>query len=418
MTGRRLVVCFDGTWNDPDKGAKPTNVVKMVRAVRAITQDGVSQVVFYDKGVGTAGGTDALFGGAFGAGLLTNVIDGYRFLANNYEDGDEIYVFGFSRGAFTARSLAGLIGLGGLLHPAKLGGGLRELVDVYKDETLDATGKRVKADGLKIGPRHRVRIACVGVWDTVGSLGVPGDIGNTFKKKKYYFHDVQLGADVDVALHAAAIDEKRGPFAPTLWVSKDGRPTRDDQTVEQVWFSGVHSNVGGSYADATLSDIAFDWMVQRVTAHTKLDLDWQPSDATASRNAGGIGIDSRTWMYTVSRGFPYQRVINGHIPPGQGFGGWFRKTFPKFDRRNIPPNGLKTINEALHVSAIDRWKLDSVPHDCRDPNASTVVPYRPVNLAAALAQSRDAGRIPVIGWDGRRLSEGEAVAIWPAGPYA
>jgi uncharacterized protein (DUF2235 family) len=100
---RRFVICFDGTWNAPSKTAKPTNVVNMVRAVRTRGNDGWSQIVFYDKGVGSAGGADALLGGLFGYGLTENMIDGYRFLANNFEPGDEIYVFGFSRGAYTAR---------------------------------------------------------------------------------------------------------------------------------------------------------------------------------------------------------------------------------------------------------------------------------------------------------------------------
>lgn len=116
MAQRRFIVCFDGTWNTPDKGENPTNVVKMVRAVRNLAGD-VSQVTFYDKGVGTGGPVNKITGGAMGEGLTANMVDGYRFLANNYEDGDEIYTFGFSRGAYTARSLVGFLGLAGLISP-------------------------------------------------------------------------------------------------------------------------------------------------------------------------------------------------------------------------------------------------------------------------------------------------------------
>lgn len=141
MALRRLVVCFDGTWNTPDKGDVPTNVVGMVRAVRALDDGGVSQIVFYDKGVGTTNRIDSILGGAFGTGLLENVLDGYRFVANNYEPGDEIFIFGFSRGAYTARSLAGLIGLAGLLNPVDLGRRLQTVVETYRDKTLDHNKK-------------------------------------------------------------------------------------------------------------------------------------------------------------------------------------------------------------------------------------------------------------------------------------
>ena len=132
---KRLVVCLDGTWNEPDNGEKPTNVVKLMRAVRPSTRGPrgttVPQVVFYDPGVGTGGALDKITGGAFGEGLGENVRDGYRFLANNYEAADEIYLFGFSRGAFTARSLAGFIGRVGLASKARLDT-LKVLWDYYR----------------------------------------------------------------------------------------------------------------------------------------------------------------------------------------------------------------------------------------------------------------------------------------------
>jgi len=120
MPTSRLIVCFDGTWNTPDQAGNPTNVVKILRAITARGGD-KTQIVFYDKGVGTGGFTDKILGGASGKGLTENMIDGYRFLANNYQDGDELYIFGFSRGAYTARALAGLIHFAGLLTPSHLG---------------------------------------------------------------------------------------------------------------------------------------------------------------------------------------------------------------------------------------------------------------------------------------------------------
>lgn len=415
MEKRRFVVCFDGTWNTPDKGAKPTNVVKMVRAVRSRGDDGASQLVFYDKGVGSGRGLDKYLGGIFGLGLTENVVDGYRFVANNYEPGDEIYIFGFSRGAYTARSLAGLIGLAGILTPANLGSDLAKAIDIYREKDIGRAEKLRRIDALGFEQRRPARIRCVGVWDTVGSLGIPGDRGRTFLGGKYYFHDVELGDYVDVALHAVAVDEKRSAFSPTLWVSEDGRPLGDGQTVEQVWFAGAHSNVGGSYRDSTLSDITFDWMVKRVMAHTGLSL-FNP-DATSPdlRNSAARSIDSRSALYFVSSRFPYQRIINGCVPDGGGFGEWFRRTFPSHDRRNIPPDGLKTVNERLHVSVLERWRHEKVPHDCKTDGDVRKVPYRPETLAAVI-EGHHAGScdIPVVGWDGNILTAEEAAKVWPS----
>jgi hypothetical protein len=252
------------------------------------------------------------------------------------------------------------------------------------------------------------------VWDTVGSLGIPGDLGHLLQSAgKFYFHDVQLGAHIDVALHAVAIDEKRAAFSPTLWVSKTGQAA-EPQRVEQVWFAGVHSNVGGSYSDSGLSDIAFDWMARRVQAHTKLALDAGYLSGELQPNASGKGIDSRSLMYTGSRAYPYQRVINREIPRGDGVGEWFRSTFRKFDRRNIPPDGLLTVSEALHVSTLERWRQDAVPHDCSEDGSCRPQPYRPVNLAAVVTAHHAGRDMPVVGWDGNVMDA--ASVNWPPLP--
>lgn len=397
MSGRRLVVFFDGTWNTPDNGEKPTNVVNLLRAVPSVA-DGVSQVSFYDKGVGTGGLLDKAFGGAFAVGLTENMIDGYRFLANNYADGDEIYIFGFSRGAFTARSLAGFVCLAGLFSPLHLGGDLKAAVDIYKNDSYDAGRKRSEIEALGASRFEDVKIDCVGVWDTVGSLGIPGDLGRRFSRKHYY-HDVQLSDGIKVALHAVGIDEKRSFFPPTLWVADPTDSLPEDRVVEQVWFPGVHSNVGGSYNDARLSDTALDWMIKRVTMHTNLVVCPDYVAAAVAPDAQGDGMESRTIpLYGGSRFYPYQRLIGQCVPEGSGPGDRFRERFPKYDRRNIPPHGLKPINEAIHVSALERWG-QPVVHDGK-PNTS----YEPENLAAAIRHARQGGDMPVVGWDGERIA--------------
>lgn len=405
----RLVVCFDGTWNTPDKGVEPTNVVHMVRAVRSRDDDGTPQLVFYDKGIGSAGGTDRITGGGFGKGLTENVLDGYRFLANNHAPGDEIYIFGFSRGAYTARSLAGLLGLAGLLPPRSLGRGLDAVMAIYRRPDVDRAARQAEIEGLGLGDRRAAPIRCVGVWDTVGSLGIPGDIGRGLKK--HYFHDVELGANIDLGLHAVALDEKRAAFSPTLWVTPDGAPVRSDQTIEQVWFPGVHSNVGGSYPDPGLSDIAMDWMARRVDALTCLALDRSALRPVGPENAAARAVESRSLLYKGSVLYPYQRLINGEVPAYEGFGAWFRRTFPKLDRRNIPPAGLQTVNEALHVSVLERWQREAVPHDCPADAPCPERPYRPINLAAAIRAHHEDRTMPVVDWDGEPVSGRDP---WPS----
>lgn len=405
MAKRRLIVFFDGTWNTPDKGSEITNVVKLLRAIPARDGD-ISQICYYDRGVGTGDFTDRIIGGASGKGLTENVIDGYRFLGNNYAPGDEIYIFGFSRGAYTARSLAGFIGITGMHKPSSLGWPLEEVIKVCHCD-MDRDAKRAAIDDLKADAFADVQIRCVGVWDTVGSLGIPGDFGRKFYLKPYLFPDVELGEIVDVALHGVAIDEKRSAFSPTLWVSADGKPTREGQIVEQVWLPGVHSNIGGSYADSGLSDIALDWMVKRIEKHTDLVVDKDYLAGICAPNSAGIGYESRSNTYFSSRMYPYQRLINQTAPDGKGFGEWFRQKFEDADRRNLVPEGLMTINEMLHVSALERWKLDSVLHDAKHDKDKPVA-YRPSNLQAVITQRN----VPVVDSNGDLILP--ELVPWPA----
>tara|TARA_R110000782_G_scaffold2557_4_gene9853 strand:- start:56 stop:1273 length:1218 start_codon:yes stop_codon:yes gene_type:complete len=397
MHPRRLIVCFDGTWNTPDNGSNPTNVVKLLRSIKSRDGD-VSQIVFYDKGVGTGGFTDRIAGGASGAGLTENVIDGYRFLGNNYEPGDEIYIFGFSRGAYTARSLGGLISLAGVVGPAHLGSDLKKIIGIYRDEKTDGDERKSRIAALNLGQCHDARIRCIGVWDTVGSLGIPGDIGRNLLPGAYHFNDTMLSPKVDVALHAIAIDEKRSAFSPTMWVRQKEASQPENQIVEQVWFSGVHSNIGGSYKDAGLSDIALDWMVKRVTKHTDLEIDQAYLERVCQPDIEGIGYESRTTLYLGSKAFPYQRLLNQTILDGSGFGEWFRRKFKKYDRRSIIPADTLTINEALHISALERRKCPAVAHDCSE-GAVEKTRYRPVNLEAVVK----ARAMAVVDWQGERI---------------
>lgn len=259
---KRIVVCADGTWNRPEKDlAKdfPTNVLRMARAIDPRGSDGITQQVFYDWGIGSY--YEQVLGGATGKGLNKNIMDDYRYIVQNYQPGDEIFLFGFSRGAYTVRSLSGLIYNCGILKrpDARL---IEEAFEHYKKPGYSYAPDGEKSIAFREAHSHKSRnIKFVGVWDTVGALGIPiSFLGLLDKKDEFY--DTKIGPNVDIARHAMAIDEVRSDFEPTIW------DPREKLDLKQVWFAGVHSNIGGSYAPdkqtgGLLSDIPLQWMMQQ-----------------------------------------------------------------------------------------------------------------------------------------------------------
>lgn len=264
---KRLIVCCDGTWNRADQAKDgkpcPTNVVKT--AYRAAKRDhadaSVPQVTYYSQGVGTGNSVDRYTGGAFGHGLDDNLFDAYRFLVANYEPGDDVFLFGFSRGAFTARSLGGMVRNCGILKRTSVDK-YPEALDLYRDREHapdDETARRFRGEH-SILEDENVPIRFIGVWDTVGALGIPVRGLRSLTRGKYQFHDVQLSSTVAEACHALAVDERRAPFEPSLWFQKPEH-REAGQKVEQRWFCGVHSDVGGGYAETHHSDLALEWML-------------------------------------------------------------------------------------------------------------------------------------------------------------
>ncbi len=257
---KRLVICCDGTWNTPEMES-PTNVVRLAANVLPRGADGSPQLLYYDEGVGTGGWLDKVVGGAFGEGLDVNVREAYRFVANNYEDGDEIYLFGFSRGAYTVRSVAGMLGYAGVLARDQLTW-VAEAYELYREEKSSG-GKKAVAFRQRHGTEVP-RIALLGCWDTVGALGIPDKLPGVALdrafKRRYRWLDDKVGPHVENAVHALAIEERRAEFAPTLMHSE--LPT---QTVRQVWFAGDHGCVGGGTEHKEpLSRIALEWMIGEV----------------------------------------------------------------------------------------------------------------------------------------------------------
>ncbi len=282
MLKKRLAVFLDGTWNTPESA---TSVHRLYEStVNGIAPDGMEQRTFYRTGVGTKW-SEKIRGGAFGAGLSKNVLAAYRWLAENYADGDEIYLFGFSRGAYTARSLGGVIVNCGLLRngatmtPDNIYDRYRagKAVDpIYRLEFLQSTGERALDDAEKqlLTDSRRVKVHVLGVWDTVGALGVPWTSAPLVGKKQFYFHNTNPSTIYNHCYHALAVDEHRGPYKPTFWTrftpeSKD--PATDPHTpppnIEQRWFVGAHSNVGGGYKEDRLCTLPLAWMQRKAADH-------------------------------------------------------------------------------------------------------------------------------------------------------
>lgn len=260
---KRLVVCCDGTWDTAEQPYK-TNVTKVAESVRPGLADGKDQRVYYGSGVGTRR-FERYRGGAFGEGLSENVMDAYRFLVGTYEPGDELFFFGFSRGAFTARSLAGLVRNSGILRQGEAGR-IKEAWTLYRDRNEQPGG--AAATAFRRSYAHETEIHFIGVWDTVGALGIPPlgprwtkPLANLFDRR-YAFHDTQLSSWVKGAFQALAIDETRSPFEPTLWHQQPGA-AQQGQELKQNWFSGVHTDIGGGYKESGLSDITLMWIVDQ-----------------------------------------------------------------------------------------------------------------------------------------------------------
>ncbi|KKC31895.1 phospholipase effector Tle1 domain-containing protein [Devosia psychrophila] len=343
---KRLVLCFDGSWNRLD-APHPTNVLLTAESVMPMADKSVGQITFYDEGVGSEDG-DAFVGGVFGAGLVKNLSDGYRFLIFNYSPGDEIFVFGFSRGAYTARSFIGLLSTCGILH-RQHARRANEAVDLYKrrriselfqEEVLrfrsecsphicvsdreDAWRTNHVAQYRK-GSSPLLKVKYLGVWDTVGALGIPRYfvLANAINRI-HQFHDVSLSPIVEQARHAVAIDEQKVDFEPTLWenlrelnLDRHANPESADAPYQQMWFPGRHGSVGGGGERRGLSDLALEWIWDGAR-QAGLDLDASPQSHLArlrsSHRENLINRDKQAGFNPV--GFVLDRLPTAARQPG------------------------------------------------------------------------------------------------------
>lgn len=294
---KRLVLCFDGTWNTPED---QTNVSRLYAAIADVYGGCQGQLKFYDTGVGTMTGS-RLTGGALGWGLDENILQGYCWLINEFlpfagvpraepeadgevfDVGPDILIVGFSRGAYTARSLAGLINRCGLPRKELFAGERNRITgkvddrantksrlvqqawDLYRLRFPKGTEGRLQPPCVAYRQQHcwNVKVKMLGVWDTVGALGVPAFSNSPLARAKYGFYDTSLGRVIECAYHAVAIDEQRQDYQVTLWEAKHPVGTRE---VEQRWFPGAHANVGGGYQDDLLPDPPLKWIAEKALA--------------------------------------------------------------------------------------------------------------------------------------------------------
>lgn len=350
---KRIALFLDGTWNNVNDN---TNVWRL-KSLCAKTPE---QRVYYSAGVGTQSG-EKLSGGMFGVGINEEVTNAYEWLIENYEDGAQLFIFGFSRGAFTARSLAGFISKCGLLKPGSPVS-LKQMFERYRKGTASTVRAlaHVADDELPQEDKwikeysRSIPIWFQGVWDTVGALGVPLPCVPKVSRSDFAFLETDLRINDTHAYHALAIDEHREAFAPTLWVKttpKTGNtfPPRNLDTVEQRWFVGAHANVGGGYPNDLLAQIPLEWLMRKAIAHglefkdsVVIDGDENtcPIHDSLAEMAHGI-------YEVLTFGKHYYRPI-GADPIDTG-------------------DAIKTtINETIEGTVFDRWRADPT--------------YRPQNL--------------------------------------
>ena len=332
--GKKIVICSDGTWNKFEDGSlKNTNVGRLYDALEVIPGE---QIKFYDPGIGT--GMGKLIGGATGWGISQNIKDCYGYLVDNYAEGDSIFLFGFSRGAYTVRSLAGLVHRCGILKESEKNK-IDEAYDCYRKIDFDAL------QAIKNKAAVRVNIHMIGVWDTVGALGIPVNWLNRFNPLFHEFHDTQLDPYVKFAYQALAIDESRKNFSPTLW---EGQPA-PGQTVEQVWFAGVHSDVGGGYPERELADISYKWMLSKAIQQ---GLKFKPGYESAIKpNPYGFLHDSRAGAGKIY--FKKVRVVP------QSKKSTLSKTVPErmAHKQNIPAPEYRPENLCELAQLPDQYRL-------------------------------------------------------------
>ena len=344
---KRLALFLDGTWN---KVSDNTNVWRLRSLFAPASADGCEQRAFYSTGLGTKFG-EKVRGGMFGSGIDTAITSAYEWLMENYAPGDEIFIFGFSRGAYTARSLSGFVSKCGLLQRgAPLG--VNQLFKRYRrpeQKTIrELIGGAHGTDEFRFEEDWMLKYAqpvpvkFIGVFDTVGALGVPFSLIRRIKGSAYPFLNTGLRQNNEYAFHALAVDEHRKAFMPTLWTNQGAihATPRPIERTEQRWFVGAHANVGGGCFSDSLAQLPLKWLERKAAAAGLAFKD----EFTAESNAAMAPISD---SYAQMAGGLYRLLTLGR----------------RYYRRiGLPPEsegpGVSNINETIDSSVFDRWRAD------------------------------------------------------------
>jgi uncharacterized protein (DUF2235 family) len=353
FSGRQLALFLDGTWNTTDDN---TNIWRL----RSICETGQEQDVYYNTGVGTAFG-ERLRGGLFGYGLSEEVIQAYRWMMETYRPGDRIFIFGFSRGAFTARSLSGFISKCGMLKPGAPMS-LKQLYARYRREKINSIRRIASMVESDLSQEEKwlkrysmpIPIWFQGLFDTVGALGVPFGNFPRLSRTEFSFLETDLRINNTRAFQALAIDEHREAFAPTLWkktvtAGSESYPPRSIDDVEQRWFTGAHADIGGGYENGLLAQHPLRWLLGkakqrglRVKDEVEIDLD--ANLALIHDSFAQMGGGAYRMMKLGKR--HYREIGSKPVVVGN--------------------ETTTTINESIDASVFDRWRDDKT--------------YRPKNL--------------------------------------
>lgn len=336
---KRLIILCDSSWQEADTPPRPSNVLRLARRIAPCAADGTHQIMLYTPGPGPAGSFEALGAEGFGAALDAEIQSVYRFLVMNHRPDDELFFFGASRGAYIARSCIGMLRNTGLLHR----GNASLIPDAYHVYRTHWGPDADNALRFREGRTREAKVRFLGVWDTVGALGIPLDLFPGFDPSRHAFHDTTLSRIVEHACHALAIDERRAAYAPALW------KTRADRTrTEQAWFSGSHADVAGGPREAGLSLISLAWMIAQAE-RAGLCVEQAADDAQSPLDAA--------------------EVVHTHVPAAMRARGLSWR-----------PIGSTNADETLHPSAEQRYLHDAS--------------YRPRNLRDFLARD-DQIRLPL-----------------------
>jgi uncharacterized protein (DUF2235 family) len=375
---KNIVICCDGTGNEIE--ANLSNVLKLFRIVRKNTD----QIVYYDPGIGTISNSDpwsrlksnfrGVLGLATGYGLDENLLDAYRCLIETYEEGDQVYLFGFSRGAYTVRVLAGFLRLIGLLAPAQKN--LSEYALTAYKKAAEENDFEIAWRFERIASTRRVPIRFIGVWDTVSSVLVP-------RPDRLYVPSLQLlaytrtNSYVKVFRQAVAIDERRRIFRLNRWTEPQNYnlnpfdpSSAEPQDIKQVWFSGVHTDIGGGYPEAESGPAKYPlgWMIDEAVPHglqisktmyDHLVLGHTRQDATKTYTEPSVTAkihNSMTWGWLPLEILP-KAVKWRDWPQRRSLVGWY---LPLKEPRRIDDGSR------VHHSVLERMDADPA--------------YRPVNL--------------------------------------